>query len=507
MFVDSLNKSQYLSISKGIDSPYFHLPYRLRPMKKYAFTIITSLCSAFLAIVFYRQFDPGKEVIIRESIPAHYTNLRYDPLEDNELRAFSSSAPTDFISAARVVTPAVVNIRTFQSGHSFDLWGKGAIGSSAGSGVIISEDGYIATNNHVIEEGDRIEVTLNDQRKFEAKLIGSDPSTDLALIKVDAPYLPYINFGNSDSLQVGEWVLAVGNPFNLESTVTAGIVSAKGRSIDILERQDRIESFIQTDAAVNPGNSGGALVNTRGDLVGINTAIITKSGGYEGYSFAVPANLVRKVIKDLRDYGLVQRGILGVSIDPITNEMAEKLGLNSVEGVYINRVTPESGADDAGLQRGDVILGINGVKTKSLPEIQEQLGRYRPGNSINVEFIRGGKKKKTKVLLKNKGNSTAIITADEKRILRDLGFEVRNVNRMERDRLGVNGVKVISIFRGSRIERTNMDPGFIITKLNNQPIFDIEGLIEGLKIAEGKVMLEGIYEEYPGEYGYSFTAE
>ena len=473
-------------------------------MRKYVFTVLCSLVSAIVAVWFYRQFEPPKEIIIREAIPAQYTNYNFDPLEAGRVEALTA-APTDFIDAARAVTPAVVNIRTFQSGNTFDLWGRGGLGSSAGSGVIISQDGYIATNNHVVEEGDRIEVTLNDKRKFDAVLVGSDPSTDLALIKVESKHLPFINFGNSDSLQVGEWVLAVGNPFNLESTVTAGIVSAKGRSIDILERQDRIESFIQTDAAVNPGNSGGALVNTRGLLIGINTAIITKSGGYEGYSFAVPANLVRKVIKDLRDYGLVQRGILGVSIDQITSDLAEELGLSSVEGVYINRVTPGSGAYDAGLKRGDVIIGINGVKTKSLPEIQEQLGRYRPGNTINLEYIRGGKKNKAKVILKNKGNGTALITADERRILRELGFEVRDVTRMERDQLGTDGVKVISIFRGSRIERTNMDPGFVITHINKDPVMDIEGLIEGLKSAEDKVMLEGVYADYPGEYGYSFS--
>ena len=476
-------------------------------MGKIGLSLISSLLGAVLALAIHYQIAEPKKIIVRETVPVQYTKYNADVLEESRLPYFQSAAPTDFTVAAETVTPAVVNIRTIQSGAVFDFWGNGNVGSSAGSGVIISPDGYIATNNHVVEEGDKIEVTLNDKRKFEATVVGTDPSTDLALIKVEAESLPFIEFGNSDSLRVGEWVLAVGNPFNLESTVTAGIVSAKGRSIDILDRQDRIESFIQTDAAVNPGNSGGALVNTNGQLIGINTAIITKSGRYEGYSFAVPANLVRKVIKDLRDYGLVQRGILGVYIDEMTSDRARQLGLRSVEGVFITRVTPASGADEAGIKKGDVIIGINGVKTRTMPEMQEQLGRYRPGNTIHVEYIRNGKRLKAAVLLKNKSNDTSLIKASEKGILKDLGFELRDLNRDERRQLNLEGVKVISIFRGSIIERTNMDPGFIITKINEEPVTDIQTLIGELKKSQGKVMLEGIYENYAGEYGYSFTLD
>ena len=475
-------------------------------MKQYGVILTSSLLSAILAIFIYRYVDKPNKVIIRETIPARYTNFADDPFDGVKQRAFLASSPTNFISAARVVTPGVVNIKTSQ-GSGFDLWNSGNYGASSGSGVILSADGYIVTNNHVVEDGNTIEVTLNDKREFKADLIGTDPSTDLALLKVKAKDLPYLEFGNSDSLHVGEWVLAVGNPFNLESTVTAGIVSAKGRSIDILEGQDRIESFIQTDAAVNPGNSGGALVNTNGELVGINTAIITRSGRYEGYSFAVPANLVRKVIKDLRDYGIVQRGILGVFIDEMTSAKAEALGLKAVEGVYITRVTPGSGAHEAGIQKGDVIIGINGVKTKTLPEMQEQLGRYRPGNSIDVEYFRGGTKVAAEVILKNKSNSTSLVTASEEDILHDLGFELRNLTREETRRLGVDGVKVISIYRGSKIERTNMDPGFIITKIDNKNISNINDLIGILENASGKIMLEGVYENYQGEYYYAFPID
>ncbi len=475
-------------------------------MRTIGLVIGSSLLSALLAIFIYQQVAPPEKVIIRETVSPQYANFN-DPLDGALQRTFLSSAPTNFIAAAEAVTPAVVNIKTYQTGGTLDFWRANSYGNASGSGVIVSSDGYVVTNNHVVEEGDEIEITLNDKREFKAKLIGSDPSTDLALLKIESSNLPYMLFGNSDSLRVGEWVLAVGNPFNLESTVTAGIVSAKGRSIDILEGQDRIESFIQTDAAVNPGNSGGALVNTNGELIGINTAIITRSGRYEGYSFAVPANLVRKVIKDIRDYGAVQRGLLGVFIDEMTNERARDLGLESVEGVYITRVSPGSGADDAGLRTGDVIVGINGVKTKTLPEMQEQVGRYRPGNTITIDFIRSGKNKKTKVILKNKSNSTEIVTASSSSLLEDLGFDLRELTQEEEKRLGVKGVKVIRIYRGSRIERTNMDPGFIITKMDNEEITSLEELTKKLKKAEGKVMFEGIYENYPGEYYYAFPVE
>ncbi len=475
-------------------------------IKNIGLAITSSLLSAFLAILLYTQFFPSEKVIIRETVSPQYANYK-DPLDGSVQRYFLSSAPTNFIAAAEAVTPGVVNIKSIQTGGTLEFWRANSYGNASGSGVIVSSDGYVVTNNHVVEDGDEIEITLNDKREFRAELIGTDPSTDLALLKIEGSNLPYLKFGNSDSLRVGEWVLAVGNPFNLESTVTAGIVSAKGRSIDILEGQDRIESFIQTDAAVNPGNSGGALVNTNGELIGINTAIITRSGRYEGYSFAVPANLVRKVIKDLRDYGTVQRGLLGVFIDEITSAKANDLGLPSIEGVYVTRVTPGSGADDAGIQADDVIIAINGVKTKTLPEMQEQVGRYRPGNTITIQFIRKGKKKKTKVTLKNKENGIELVKASTASVLEGLGFDLRNLTRDEEGRMETKGVKVIRIHRGSMIERTNMDPGFIITKMDDTPVANVEDLTKLLESASGKVMFEGIYENYPGEYYYAFKLE
>lgn len=476
-------------------------------MKKYGIVVASSLLSAVLAVFFYRLAGESQQVLIRETLPSQHTGWTDDPLLGAKQRKFLSSAPTNFTAAATAVTPGVVNIRAAQSSR-FDFWGsEESYGSSSGSGVIISSDGFIVTNHHVIENANEIQVTLNDKREFKAEIVGIDPSTDLALLKIKGSKLPFLEFGNSDSLLVGEWVLAVGNPFELQSTVTAGIVSARGRSIDILETQDRIESFIQTDAAVNPGNSGGALVNTNGELIGINTAIITRSGRYEGYSFAVPGNLVRKVIKDLRDHGAVQRGILGVFIDDLTEERARQLGLPVIEGVYITRITPDGAADKAGLRENDVVLSINGIKTKTLPEMQEQLGSYRPGNTLAIEYVRDGKKQKANAVLQGKAGDVTAVSSKDDGFLRELGFELRDLNREEQKRLNTKGVRVVSIFRGSKVERTNMDPGFVITRVNSEGVTSVENLTEKLKTMKGKVLLEGVYEDYAGEYYYAFSME
>ena len=473
---------------------------KLKNMKVAWTVALSSIMSALLAVGIYRYFEEPKEVIIRETLPARYTNYTDELLSGKAQRHFLSSSPTNFISAAEVSTPSVVNIKASHGGDYF--WEH--LSASSGSGVIISPNGYIVTNNHVIEDGKVFRVTLFDNREYTAKLVGTDPSTDLALLKINSADLPFLAFGNSDSLKIGEWVLAVGNPFNLESTVTAGIVSAKGRNIRILEDDYSIESFIQTDAAVNPGNSGGALVNTNGELVGINTAIITRSGKYEGYSFAIPANLVRKVIKDLREYGVVQRGILGISISAIDDSKAKDLDLKSVEGVHITGVTMDGGADDAGLQKDDVIISINDVAIRSMPELQEQIARYRPGNTVRVGFIRNGQKRTTKVTLKNRGNTTELVNTRKGKILEDLGFELRNLTKSEEKRLKTEGVYVKSIYKNSLIEETNMELGFVITSINDEPVSNVDEVVQKLAQLNGLVILGGIYEEYDGEYFYEF---
>jgi len=481
-------------------------------MKRFIPTILTSFLSALIAIAAYKYFEGPQQVIIQDNTAAaQYAKSMEDPYSGVLQRQFLSSSPTNFIEAAEAVTPAVVNIKAVEN-SSFEWWGSSSFGASSGSGVIISPDGYIITNNHVIEDGSRFEVSLNNNEEYEAKLVGTDPTTDLAVLKITTQEtLPHLIFGNSDSVRIGEWVLAVGNPFNLSSTVTAGIVSAKGRHIDILEGDYSIESFIQTDAAVNPGNSGGALVNTNGELIGINTAIITRSGRYEGYSFAVPSNLAQKVIRDIRDYGEVQRGLLGVRINPVDNQLAKELGLPSVEGVYISNVTDGGGAAMAGLQAGDVVIGINGVKIPNISTLQEQVGRFRPGNKIAVEYIREGKKYTTDVTLRDKDNNGARSSKTSAKnsneaILKNIGIELRDLSRDELRRLRVNGVYVESVDIGSVIEKTEMDPGYIITKVNDNRISDKADFLKELDKTKGdKVLLEGFYENYPGEYYYTFV--
>ncbi len=488
-------------------SPKFNIPL-LKFMKKHLPIAVSSVCSALFAVLLFNFFQKPRTVYIDRTdgsaVFAKYGSEGDFSLESQ--RTFLSSSPTDFIAAAELVTSSVVNIRAMES-TSYGWWGGSSHGSSSGSGVIISRDGYIVTNNHVIEDGNKYQVTMNDHREYEAKLVATDPYTDIALLKIEEKNLPAVVLGNSDSLRVGEWVLAVGNPFNLESTVTAGIVSAKGRSIDILEGEYTIESFIQTDAAVNPGNSGGALVNTNGELVGINTAIITRSGKYEGYSFAIPSNLVRKVIHDLREYGEVKRGLLGVKIGPVDDGIARKLNLPSVEGVYISSVTTDGGAEEAGLRSEDVIVGINGLKIRSIPELQEQVGRLHPGSVIKLEYIRDGKRYSANVTLKDKDmGSTIVVKTDDEQILTNLGLSLRELNQEERRKLRVAGVYVENIKVGSTIEKTEMDPGYIITKVGDIKVSSISEVVNELKKNRGsEVYLEGFYENYPGEYYYTFT--
>ena len=413
----------------------------------------------------------------------------------------------NFVNAASRVTPAVVNIKSLTGGNIGDLWSReGAVEASSGSGVIVAANGYILTNNHVIDGGSDIEVTLDDRREYEAEVIGRDPATDLALLKIEAANLPFVTFGDSDSLHIGEWVLAVGNPFDLRSTVTAGIVSAKARSIDILDDTYSIESFIQTDAAVNPGNSGGALVNTRGQLVGINTAIITRSGRYEGYSFAVPSSLARKVVDDLIEFGTVQHALLGIELAELTSAQAEDLGLTRAEGVVVRKVSPHSGAADAGIVSGDVIVRVGDRPTRSVPALKENIGRYRPGETIKLSYMRAGRITTVNVTLKNANNAVVDVPGRERDLMRELGFELRDLSAEELAELPSPGVKVVSIYLGSKIDRTRMDPEYIITKVNRQRVASVRELASAIDDTdeEEDVLLEGYYANFNGEYYYAF---
>lgn len=343
--------------------------------------VLSSLCTFFLF-----KNDATSDSLQNKAVPVSTQwvseQSRSNWVNSKPTERLTNALP-DFTVVARKITDAVVTITAISNT---------GLRMSSGSGVIVSADGYIITNDHVLEEGNRYEITLANKRTLNAYLIGSDTGTDLALLKIEADNLTPFAFGNSDDVQVGEWVLAVGNPFDLNSTITAGIVSAKGRNINVLEDVGSVESFIQTDAVVNPGNSGGALVNTVGELIGINTAIMSESGSYEGYSFAIPSNLVQKVINDIRAFGKVQRADLGVNIKDINHAMAENLALSVIEGVYVTSVMNGSSAYEAGLRVGDVIVSVNGRRIDAVPQLQEQVALLRPGDRVGIEFFREGRK-------------------------------------------------------------------------------------------------------------------
>lgn len=374
-----------------------------------------------------------------------------------------------------------------------------------GSGVIINEDGYIVTNNHVIENADDIEVNLNDNRIFKAKVIGTDPSTDLALLQIREKGLDFIPLANSDEVEVGEWVLAVGNPFNLNSTVTAGIVSAKGRNINILNDRSAIESFIQTDAAINPGNSGGALVNLQGGLIGINTAIASPTGTYAGYGFAVPSNIVSKVILDLKKYGMVQRGYLGLMIRSVDGNLAKEKDLDVNEGVYVDSITDNSAAEKAGIKIGDVIIKVDKFDVKTSAKLLEIIGGHHPGDKVKLTIDRKGKTKEFTVTLRNQDGKEKIMSHDSNEVLDILGVELEAVSNKTAKKTGINnGIQITKLFNGKIKKHTDIREGFIITKVDGKIFKTVKQLTEYLTNKKGGVMVEGVYEDYPGKYYYAF---
>ncbi|MGZ3921882.1 MAG: Do family serine endopeptidase, partial [Bacteroidia bacterium] len=419
-----------------------------------------------------------------------------------------SALNVDFTNAAEKSVNAVVHIKTTSeqvSNLNYDPFAEWFYGpqkrqqnysmEGSGSGVIISDDGYIVTNNHVVTGADKIEVVLNDRRTYEGEVIGADASTDVALIKIKEKNLPFLTYGNSETVKVGEWALAVGNPFNLESTVTAGIISAKGRN-NILDNNKRpIESFIQTDAAVNPGNSGGALVNTNGELIGINTAIASNNGAYQGYSFAVPVNIVKKVVSDIVEFGTVQRAYLGVSIQDIDSKFAQEKNLKQLNGIYVKGLTVGGSAQDAGIEEGDVITKIQDVNVKSVSELQEQISKYRPGDKVSATVLRNNKELNLAVVLKTMDNTTRLIKKSEivKQSVNALGAEFTEVDNNELSKLRIgNGVKVGKLNEG-KLAQVGIKEGFIITSIDKKKVSNVDDIKNLLSNKNGSVLIEGFY--------------
>ncbi|MDA3952814.1 MAG: Do family serine endopeptidase [Bacteroidales bacterium] len=486
--------------------------------------IAIAFLSALIAVIVYSNFFHNK--IINKPNAVLQKQHTISLLDDSNLVNYTQNPRTktsqvfDFTVAAEKSINAVVHVTSTYNLQNEDyysnpitewLFGEAQRQPSVsfGSGVIISEDGYIVTNFHVVEKSSEIQIVLNDKRTFKAELIGKDAGTDLAVLKVESSNLPNISFGNSDILKVGEWVLAVGNPFNLTSTVTAGIVSAKARNINILREQSQypIESFIQTDAAVNRGNSGGALVNLNGDLIGINSAIISPSGSYSGYSFAVPVNLVKKVVTDIIKYGEVQRAVLGVSINNIDSEKADELNLSKIEGVLIADVTKDGAANEVGLKVNDVILEINSIKVNSSAELMEQIGKYHPGETINITINRNNKKKQFEVLLRNTLGTTKIIKTEE--YLSILGASFKQIDANEKHVFGIkNGVKIIDLKNGA-LKQAGLKEGYVITHIENEKITQIDDIKEIInKKGKGAVVEFGaMYSGHKYIYVYRYKVK
>ena len=436
----------------------------------------------------------------------------------------------DFTTAATSATPAVVHIKTkikarqvtnnqrqknpfgdMFGGDMFDEFFNGPRVQTipeqraSGSGVIISEDGLIVTNNHVVDGADEINITLPNKKSYKATLVGADPSSDLAVLKIEGKGLPYLVYGNSDEAKLGQWVLAIGYPLNLDVTVTAGIVSAKARSININERQSNtpVESFIQTDAAVNPGNSGGALINTNGELIGINSAIASPTGSYAGYSYAIPVNIVKKVVNDIVKFGTVQRAFIGISYpkEGLSEEEKTKQGIKDVDGVYVMETPVGGAANAAGIKKGDVVTKINGVKVTTGPEMVEQVARYKPGDKITITYLRDSKETTANVTLKNKVGTTNVVKNES--VIDNLGADLENLDKKTASANDIAGGVLVKKIKEGLLKATKMQDGFVITAVNDTEIKSLDDLKAALTSAKGgTVRLMGIYPGFQGTYAY-----
>lgn len=493
-------------------------------MKQFGSIFLAAVLGSICTIAAYQWLGNDEFATPQQTSTTPITKVAYNVNENGE------AIPLDFTVTAEKVTKAVVHIKSTQKENTRQSQqyyvdpfreffggpqGRGSQPSqSTGSGVIINADGYIVTNNHVVKDADIVEVTLNDNRSFKAEVIGTDPDTDLAVLKVKENNLPFLAFVNSDEAKVGQWVLAVGNPFNLNSTVTAGIISAKGRNIGIVNREgvteqgsSAIESFIQTDAAINPGNSGGALVDLNGGLLGINTAIASPTGSYSGYGFAVPSDIVSKIVEDLIKFGVVQRGWLGVSVTSVNNDVAKQFDLAVIEGAYVSSFAEKSAAKDAGVKEGDVVVKLDNVHIKTSTALTEFIGRKRPGDKVSVTVNRNGKEVIIPVVLKGRDGKTSVVTAEERDSFASLGIELEDVETKQLKLLDLgNGVRVKALGNGKLARYTEIREGFIITRVNDTEVKSVNEFNELLKKkkAGDLVILSGTYEDFPREFNYAF---
>ena len=481
----------------------------MKYLKNYLLALFFSIIGGLTSVTGYKYFnDDNNTVKLQSKDNLRFANYVFDTTD------VIVPEGMNFVYTSKKTTPAVVHIRTTYDGRSsgvrspFEDMFRDFFGErysprerempqrrGSGSGVIMTADGYIITNNHVVDNANEVEVLLNDNRTFIATVEGADPTTDIAVLKIDAENLTTIDFGNSDNVEIGEWVLAVGSPFEFRSTVTAGIVSAKARNIGILRDRSnlQIEAFIQHQAPVNPGNSGGALVNLKGELVGINTAIATPTGTFAGYSFAVPSNLVRKVYRDLVEFGVVQRALLGITILDVNAELAEEKDLPVLTGVLIDRVNAGGAADDAGLESGDVIIEINGVEIRNISNLQEQVAINRPGDKILVTFIRDGKTKTVNATLKNTLGTTEVVASTNSFTIDGAVFA--DVPKELKEKLEIEGGAQISEISNGKWKSSGITKGFIVTSINKREISDVEELstlLSQLPKDDG-VLVEGVY--------------
>lgn len=482
-------------------------------MKKYIGMLVVASLGGLVAIGLNQLIQHDNANQFNANYLAKYASIQDD------------SHP-DFVKVAELVTPTVVHIITTINPSQGQEQGADPFGgffrgfempqmqrSASGSGVIISADGYIVTNNHVIDGASKIKVILNDKREYDAELLGKDKNTDLALLRITEKNLPFAILGNSDDVKVGQWVLAVGNPFNLTSTVTAGIVSAKGRGLNLIrdprnqETQYAIEAFIQTDAAVNPGNSGGALISTEGKLIGINTAIASETGNYAGYSFAIPANLMNKVVNDLMKYGEVQRGLLGVQIQDVNNQLAEKEGLKDVKGIYVAKVNENSAAEAAGIKDGDVIISIDGETVNTSNELQEKVGKKSPGDKVLVGIMRKGNKLEVTATLKSKEGKTTLVKTEKTESNKILDCEFESIPREERLKLKIsNGIRIKKVGEKSPLKKAGIPNGFVVTSIDKNPVSTLTDVKLSLEDHKGGVLIEGINPDgSKGYYGFGLN--